>query len=171
MVDQGSQREIHPRAFRETVGRFASGITVTTTVHEGEVHGITANAFVSVSLDPPLVLVSVDNQTKMHQLLSQTGRYGVSVLAEEQRAISQHFAGQPQEGLEVPFVWHDGLPLLEGSVAHLACRVVDAHPAGDHTLYIGRVEYLDHRDAAPLLFYTGNYQNLDVQVKEVPYWW
>ena len=171
MVDQTPQRGIHPRAFRETVGRFASGITVTTTVHEGEVHGITANAFVSVSLDPPLVLVSVDNQTKMHQLLPQTGRYGVSILAEEQRALSQHFAGQPQEGLEVPFVWHDGLPLLEGSVAHLICRVVDPHPAGDHTLYIGRVEYLDYRDAAPLLFYTGNYQNLDVQVRETPYWW
>ena len=171
MVDGGTQSGIHPRAFRETLGRFASGITVTTTVHEGEVHGVTVNAFVSVSLEPPLVLVSIDNQTKMHQLLSQTNRYGVSILAEEQRALSQHFAGQPQEDLEVPFVWHEGLPLLGGSVAQLACRVVDAHPAGDHTLYIGQVEYLDYRDAAPLLFYTGNYQDLHVQVRETPYWW
>jgi flavin reductase (DIM6/NTAB) family NADH-FMN oxidoreductase RutF len=171
VVDRSTQKEIDPRDFRETLGRFASGITVTTTVHEGKVHGITANAFVSVSIDPPLVLVSVDNRTDMHQLLSQSGRYGVSILAEGQQAVSQHFAGQSQEDLEIPFVWREGLPLLEGSVAHLVCRVVDAHPAGDHTLYIGRVEYLDYREDVPLLFYTGKYQNLDVQLRETPYWW
>jgi flavin reductase (DIM6/NTAB) family NADH-FMN oxidoreductase RutF len=95
----------------------------------------------------------------------------VSILAEGQQAVSQHFAGQSQEDLEIPFVWREGLPLLEGSVAHLVCRVVDAHPAGDHTLYIGRVEYLDYREDVPLLFYTGKYQNLDVQLRETPYWW
>lgn len=170
-MQQSNGVEIAPHEFRETLGRFASGITVVTTVHEGEVHGMTANAFVSVSLAPPLVLVSVDNRANMHEILPKSGRYGVSILAEEQQAISQQFAGRPQGDLEVPFIWCEGLPLIKGSVAHLVCRVVEAHPAGDHTLYIGRVEYLDYQDEAPLLFYTGKYQNLDVQVRETPFWW
>jgi flavin reductase (DIM6/NTAB) family NADH-FMN oxidoreductase RutF len=168
---QSDRVEVDPRRFRETLGRFASGITVVTTVHEGEVYGMTANAFVSVSLDPPLVLISVDNRANMHEILPKSKRYGVSILAEEQQALSQHFAGQPQEGLEVPFVQRNEVPLLAGAVAHLVCRVVDEYPAGDHTLYIGQVEYLDYRDGVPLLFYTGTYQNLEVQIRETPYWW
>jgi flavin reductase (DIM6/NTAB) family NADH-FMN oxidoreductase RutF len=168
---QSGRVEVDPRRFRETLGRFASGITVVTTMHEGEVHGMTANAFVSVSLDPPLVLVSVDNRANMHDILPKSKRYGVSILAEEQQALSQHFAGQPQEGLEVPFVRRNEVPVLAGAVAHLVCRVVDEYAAGDHTLYIGQVEYLDYRDGAPLLFYTGKYQNLEVQIRETPFWW
>lgn len=168
---QSERVEIDPHRFRETLGRFASGITVVTTMHEGEIHGMTANAFVSVSLDPPLVLVSVDNRATMHEILPKSKRYGVSILAVEQQALSQHFAGQPQEGLEIPFVRRNEVPLLAGAVAHLVCRVVDEYPAGDHTLYIGQVEYLDYRDGAPLLFYTGKYQNLEVQVRETPFWW
>ncbi len=163
--------EVDPRNFRETVGRFASGITVVTATLEDSVHGMTVNAFCSVSLEPPMVLVSVDNRTHMHEVLRRSGRYGVSILAEGQDALSQHFAGQPQEDLEIPFVQRNGTPLLDGAVAHLVCRVVDAHPAGDHTLYIGQVEYLNYRNGAPLLFYTGEYQNLNVQIRETPFWW
>ena len=170
-MQQNERLEVDPRNFRDTVGRFASGITVVTTTLEDSVHGMTVNAFCSVSLDPPLVLVAVDNGTHMHEVLQRSGRYGVSVLAEGQETLSQHFAGQPQENMEIPFVQQRDTPLLEGAVAHLVCRVIDAHPAGDHTLYIGQVEYLSYRNGTPLLFYTGEYQNLNVQIRETPFWW
>lgn len=158
--------------FRRALGRFASGITVITAAHEGTVHGMTANAFVSVSLDPPLVLISVDNRSQMHQKLSQSGQYGVSILAEGQEAFSQHFAGRAQEGLEIPFVWREGVPLLEGALAHLVCRVVNVHPEGDHTLYIGQVEHLNHKDGVPLIFYSGRYAGLEQEkVSSEEVWW
>jgi len=163
-VNQLEQTEIDPREFRRALGRFASGVTVITTEHEGQAHGMTANAFVSVSLDPPLVLVSVDNRARLHGILPRSGRYGVSVLSAGQEDLSRHFAGRPQPGLEVPFVWRGGIPLLEGALAHLVCRVVDEHPTGDHTLYIGLVECLAQREGAPLLFYTGEYRCLEVQI-------
>lgn len=166
-----TQIKIDPFEFRRALGRFASGITVITTVHEDKVHGMTANAFVSVSLDPPLVLISVDNRAKMNRVLPKSGRYGISVLSAEQEDLSQHFAGRPKEGLEVPFVWRKEMPLLEGALAHLVCRVVDIHPAGDHTLYIGQVEYLDYTNGDPLLFYTGTYRCLEVPIWDHSYIW
>ncbi|MBZ5575384.1 MAG: flavin reductase family protein [Acidobacteriia bacterium] len=142
------------------MGRFASGVTVVTTRYEDRPHGMTANAFVSVSLDPPLVLVSLDNRSNMHRLLPATLRYGVSVLAEHQEKLSNHFAGRTVEGLHLRFVERQGVPLLEGAVAYFVVQVIDAHPAGDHTLYIGRVEHFESNDERPLLFYSGQYQHL-----------
>jgi flavin reductase (DIM6/NTAB) family NADH-FMN oxidoreductase RutF len=121
---------------------------------------MTANAFVSVSLDPPLVLVSLDNRSYMHQILPSIGRYGVSVLAEGQEAFSNHFAGRTVQGLHIPFVKRHGIPLLDGAVAYFVVQVIDAHPAGDHTLYIGLVQHFESRDDKPLLFYAGKYQQL-----------
>src|SRR5271154_2720810 len=92
-------RAIDTRQFRNALGRFASGVTVITAHHEDHMHGMTANAFVSVSLDPPLVLVSLDNRSNMHRILPTAGRYGVSVLAQNQEALSSHFAGQREPGL------------------------------------------------------------------------
>jgi flavin reductase (DIM6/NTAB) family NADH-FMN oxidoreductase RutF len=148
------------REFRDALGQFASGVTVVTAVENGKTHGMTANAFVSVSLDPPLVLVSLDNRSKLHRILSGAKRYGVSVLAEDQRVLSDHFAGRTTEGVHVRFVSRVGTPLVEGAVAYFVVRVVDAHLAGDHTLYIGTVEHFESRDDKPLLFYAGRYQQL-----------
>jgi len=142
------------------MGRFASGITVITTVVDGETVGMTANAFLSVSLEPPLVLVSVGKKAKMHEYLAKSGRYGISFLAEDQQAFSQQFAGRPQEGLQVPFIEKCGMPVLDGALAHIVATVVDAHPAGDHTLYIGQVEDLEYYDGNPLLFFSGKYRDL-----------
>jgi len=164
-IEQTIERAgIDPRGFREALGRFASGVTVVTTEHEGSVHGMTANAFVSVSLDPPLVLVSVDNRAKLHEILPRSKRYGVSVLGERQEDLSQHFAGRPTPGLEIPFIRRRGVSLLEGALVHLVCDVVEAYPAGDHTLYIGRVEHLSYAEGGPLLFYTGAYRYLEVKI-------
>ncbi len=162
-MERTEHAEVDPRELRNALGHFATGITVVTTVHEGVTYGMTANAFVSVSLDPPLVLIAADNRTRFHEKVSRSGRYGVSVLSEEQGKFSDHFAGRErQEDAKIPFVRQDGMPLIEGAVAHFVCRVIDPHPAGDHTLHIARVEYLNYQGGAPLLFYTGAYGNLEV---------
>jgi flavin reductase (DIM6/NTAB) family NADH-FMN oxidoreductase RutF len=144
------------REFRQVMGRFATGVTVVTTVEKETVHGMTANGFLSVSLRPPLVLVSL-GRCKMNEMLPRSGRYGVSVLSHEQQHFAAHFAAQRTSPVEPSFTWHDGIPLLDGALAHLVCRVVDVHRAGDHVLWIGEVEHLDHRDDEPLLFYTGRF--------------
>lgn len=149
-----------PRDFRNALGRFATGITVVTTVVEGTTRGMTANAFLSVSLEPPLVLVSVANKAHMHSYLQQSMRYGVSVLTADQEEYSQHFAGIGAPDLQPQFVEVDGVPLLAESLAHLIVNVTDAHLAGDHTLYIGQVEYLKWWDGKPLLYFQGKYERL-----------
>ena len=148
---------IDARLFRSVLGQFATGITVVTcTDEQGEPHGMTANSFVSISLEPPLVLVSVDVRTRMQALLARAGRYGVSVLREDQRALSDRFAGRAGEP-DVAFGWHDGVPVLDGALATLVCRVRAAHDAGDHCLHVGEVECCERRDGAPLLFHAGRY--------------
>lgn len=144
------------REFRQVMGRFATGVTVVTTVERNVIHGMTANGFLSVSLRPPLVLVSL-GRCRMNEMLPRSGRYAVSVLAHDQQHFAAHFAAQKPSPVEPTFVWQDGLPLLEGALAHLGCQVVDVHRAGDHVLWIGEVQYIDHRDDEPLLFYTGRF--------------
>ena len=161
-MNDESSPAIDPRTFRATMGRFATGVTVVTTGTEGSVYGMTANAFVSVSLTPPLVLVSVDNRAKIAQQLTTGTRYGINILSEKQEDLSRHFGGRPKEGIHIPFVWHDGTPMLDGCVAQIVARVVDMHPAGDHTLYIGHVEFLRWWEKRPLLFYAGQYDQLTV---------
>ncbi|WP_322817261.1 flavin reductase family protein [Chloroflexus sp.] len=148
---------IDPRLFRSTMGCFATGVTVVTTAYEGQIHGMTANAFLSVSLDPPLVLVSIGCYSRMHSLLAPGRRYGVSKLSEDQEQLSRHFSGKPIPGLQPTFIWHAETPLLADALAHVVARITDAHPAGDHTLFIGQVEYLHHREGRPLLFFRGQY--------------
>jgi flavin reductase (DIM6/NTAB) family NADH-FMN oxidoreductase RutF len=155
-----TDQSFDPFRFRHALGRFASGVTVVTARYENRAHGMTANAFVSVSLDPPLVLVSLDNRSFMHKILPIAHRYGVSVLTENQEHFSNHFAGRVVEGLQVRFVQQNGVPLLDGAVAHFVVKVIDVHPAGDHTLYIGRVEFFEVYDEKPLIFYASQYQQL-----------
>jgi len=153
-------QSFHPRELCKALGRFATGVNVVTTQHEDRTHGMTANAFVSVSLDPPLVLLSLDNRSHMHRILPATGRYGVSVLAEGQEALSNHFAGRAVDGLHINFIMRHNVPLLEGAVAYFVAQVIDIHSAGDHTLYIGRVEHFEWCDRRPLLFYAGHYEQI-----------
>jgi flavin reductase (DIM6/NTAB) family NADH-FMN oxidoreductase RutF len=146
--------------FRQALGSFATGVTIVTTEHDGQVHGMTANGFMSVSLEPPLVVVSIGNNARMHELLAASGRYGVSVLSHAQAKLSTHFAGQPSAGAKIPFVAESGVPLIDGAIAQVAAKIVDAHPAGDHTLFIGEVLYFDWRDGQPLIFHSGGYREL-----------
>ncbi len=148
-------------ALRRTLGMFATGVTVITTSAQGEVHGMTANAFMSASLNPPLVLISVDRRAKMCNLLHQGDRYGVSILGEHQAEMSDRFAGRADESVPQPaFEMIRETPLVEGALAHFVARVDRTYYAGDHSLFLGHVEYARHREGAPLLYHGGQYERL-----------
>ncbi|HEX6400434.1 MAG TPA: flavin reductase, partial [Actinomycetota bacterium] len=149
-------------AFRRTLGMFATGVTVITTAAGDQVHGMTANAFMSVSLRPPLVVISVDRRAKMHALLHEGRRYGIRVLAEGQRELSDRFAGRSsdEEGAEVEFDLVHETPLVRGALAHLVARVARSYWGGDHSLFLGQVEYARYGEGKPLLFHGGRYEHL-----------
>jgi len=143
--------------FRQALGRFATGVTIVTTIADGEVHGMTANSFTAVSLAPPLVLVSVDNRARMHRMLGQTGRYGISILHADQHEVSTHFAGRPIDGLAVDFEFREGMPMIAGALAHLVCSIRNSIAAGDHTLHVGHVDEFHRQDGPPLVFFGSRY--------------
>jgi flavin reductase (DIM6/NTAB) family NADH-FMN oxidoreductase RutF len=150
-------------ALRRCAGMFATGVTVITTRTREQVHGMTANAFMSVSLEPPLVLISVDRRTRMCTLLHEGRHYGVSVLAESQSALSDRFAGRAGSGdgaAEPRFEIVRDTPLVEGALAHFVARVVRSYWGGDHSLFLGRVEYARTGEGTPLLFHGGRYERL-----------
>jgi flavin reductase (DIM6/NTAB) family NADH-FMN oxidoreductase RutF len=152
------------RRFRDTLRRFGTGVTVMTAgdpvdtaggLPTIEYHGMTANAFMSVSLAPPLVAVGVAIAARMHAFLQRASGYGVSVLAEGQEPLARHFSGRPQPGIVVELDWFEDIPLLRGAVAQLACRIVAAHRTGDHSIFIGEVRSAAWREGTPLLFFDG----------------
>ena len=148
-------------AFRRTLGMFATGVTVLTTRTGETVHGMTANAFMSVSLRPPLVLVSVDRRARMSNLLHEGTRMGVNVLEARQEALSDHFAGRAVEGTPEPrFELVHDTPLVEGAIAHLVTRVVRSYWGGDHSLFLAQVVYARYGEGEPLLFHGGRYERL-----------
>jgi flavin reductase (DIM6/NTAB) family NADH-FMN oxidoreductase RutF len=148
------------RRFRDALGTFATGVTIVSTRLDDLAHGMTANGFMSVSLEPALVVVSIASGARMHDILLRAGRYGVSVLSREQEAVSRHFAGRPQGEGQIQLVESSGVPLVEGAITHVVASVVDAHPAGDHTLFIGEVLDFEHRAGEPLIFHSGAYRRL-----------
>ena len=149
------------------MGCFATGVTIITVDLEGEVHGMTANAFASVSLDPMLVLVCVDHSTRTHAHLHAKKRFGVNVLSEQQRAISEYYArperthenAEAEAGARFDRTVH-GTPILNGSLAYLECRLHSAQLAGDHTIFIAEVENVVVREGEPLLFFRGRYRKV-----------
>jgi flavin reductase (DIM6/NTAB) family NADH-FMN oxidoreductase RutF len=148
-------------AFRRTLGMFATGVTVLTARVGGQVHGMTANAFMSVSLQPPLVLVSIDRRARMCNLLHEGTRFGVSVLEARQTGLSDRFAGRSTEDEAPPgFELVHDTPLVEGALAHLVARVVRSYWGGDHSLFLGHVGYARYGEGDPLLFHGGRYERL-----------
>ena len=147
------------------VGRFATGVTVVTTVLDGRCHALTANSFTSVSLDPCLVLFCPEKLARFHDVVLAAGTFAVSVLAEGQQAVSRRFAarGRPLDG-QFDGVGHTigpitGAVLLDGALSTLECRTVSTTDAGDHTVVVGEVLGLDvpYPTGAPLLYYEGRY--------------
>ena len=153
--------------FRHALGQFATGVTVVTAERApGQVHGMTANSFTSVSLKPLLILICVSHQAQLLPLIRKHKRFGVSILREDQRALSEYFAQtvedpQIEKRLGIRYRWTEtGIPLLGDALAHLACTVASEQPAGDHTIFIGEVESLDVHEGKPLLYLCGNYRSL-----------
>jgi flavin reductase (DIM6/NTAB) family NADH-FMN oxidoreductase RutF len=146
-------------ALRRTLGMFATGVTVITTLKGEQVHGMTANAFMSVSLEPPLVLISVARGTKMCHMLHEGMHYGVSVLCATQAELSDRFAGRAANA-EPRFLVVKDTPLVDGALAHFVARVEKSYWGGDHSLFLGRVEYARQNPGTPLLFHGGRYEKL-----------
>jgi flavin reductase (DIM6/NTAB) family NADH-FMN oxidoreductase RutF len=149
------------RIFRDAMGQFPTGVTVITTAFDGRVHGMTANGFMSVSLDPQLIVVSIGHDKVLRTLLESSGMYGVSVLSAAQRELSAHFAGRPIPGHTIPFVEVAGVPLIGGAITQVAAHTVAMHEAGDHVLFIGEVIHLQTEPGEPLIFHGGGYRALE----------
>ena len=157
--DVGEDGQDPAVALRRTLGMFATGVTVITSLKDDQVHGMTANAFMSVSLEPPLVLISVDRRTKMCTMLHEGMHYGVSVLCATQAALSDRFAGRSDKE-EPRFVVVRDTPLVDGALAHFVARVERSYWGGDRSLFLGRVEYARQNEGTPLLFHGGRYERL-----------
>lgn len=152
--------------FRRAMGCFATGVTVITVNQDGYVHGMTANAFSSVSLAPSLILVCVDHRARTHAHLHARKRFGVNVLAADQQAVSEYYARStemPQHaedaGARFDRTPH-GTPVLHGALAYLECRLQRAEKAGDHTIFIAEVEDVVVREGEPLLYFRGKYRGM-----------
>ncbi|WP_156291371.1 flavin reductase family protein [Oceanobacillus salinisoli] len=150
------------RQFRNAMGNFATGVNVITTEVDGDVHGMTANAFMSVSLDPKLVVISVGENASMLEKIRKSKTYAVNILSKDQQELSMIFAGQIKEDRHVDFEWLADLPVIKGASTQISCEVVNEHVEGDHTLFIGKVVDLKLKDCSdPLVFYKGKYTSLE----------
>ncbi len=147
--------------FRRVMGRFASGVTIITAAEKGQMRGMTANAFMSGSMDPPLCIVSIAKRASMHEVLMHGKHFGVNILAQGQENLSQHFAGRTIAGLIVPFTSIEGVPLLTDASAYIAARIVARHDCGDHTLFIGHILAMDADERQPLVYHAGRYAQIE----------
>ena len=153
-------------ALRQVMAHYASGVTVVTALHSEGFHGMTATAFCSVSLEPPLVLVCIDNLSVTQSYVAEAGSFGISILSRGQAFLADRFAGRaplvdPQfDG--VPYHREaTGVPLLDGALAWLDCRVVSAFDAGDHTIFVGQVEAAGSSTVGePLVFFRSAFPRL-----------
>lgn len=171
------QQQAHPRAtlrpspaeLREVLRFWTTGVTIVSASHGGLRHGMTVNSFTSLSLEPPLVSISLEKITRTHGLVQQAGRFGVSILSEEQQELSNRFAGRESEssdrfeGVDI-FQLESGSPLLAGAIAFFDCKVVTMHDAGTHTIFISEVLAAGSAEGAdgkrPLVYFNRDYRKL-----------
>lgn len=179
MTAESSAPGVDPRQYRDTIGLFASGVAVITTRLGDAIHGMTANALTSVSLEPTLLLICVDRRARAHDLILQAGVFAITILAEEQEALASHFAGRVKDGpppASLRFVYgptgdDGGVPTLGGAVVAIRCRVEATHAGGDHTIVIGRIAELRPGlpGTSPLLWFGGRYRRFaDIAMPDTP---
>ena len=165
MVAEREQSQVFTgREFRDAVGAFATGVNVITTRSDDVLYGMTANAFSSVSLDPPLVLICIGTTSEGSEVITRNGVFAVNVLSAEQEPLSRFFASKDRPRGRDAFrgVSHyeavTGSPLLAGAAARMDCRLAATHEAGDHFIFIGEVVALEvEADVEPLVFHGGKY--------------
>ena len=151
--------------FLGAMRRFATGVAIVTTAHDGHVHGFTANAFASVSAEPPTVLICVNRSGSAHPLIASSQRFCVNILALEQRELAQRFAGgEPRSRFEGVAYRRGatGSPILEGTIAYLDCANEEELTASTHTIFIGRVVDAGWRDGAPLGYFDRAYRDFGI---------
>ena len=148
--------------FREAVRRFASGVTIVTVAIEDELHGMTASSFASVSLDPPLVLVSLDKTSRTRTMIATAGSFAVNVLADEQEDVAHAFSRSGDNKFEslAHRIGPLGAPLLDGTLAWLECRTTKVIDGGDHDVFMAEVLATGGRDGDPLVYYDRDYRSL-----------
>src|SRR5260221_1206162 len=158
----GNSGGVASTEFKTALGKFASGVTVVTIKVGGITRGMTVSAFFSLSMDPPLVAVAVHKQSKLHSHLQEATDFGISILASHQANLSDHFAGRRREVADIQFAEVGCVPVIEDALVHLCCAVAARYDGGDHTIYIGLVRDLKHReDCEALVYFSGNYRTFD----------
>jgi flavin reductase (DIM6/NTAB) family NADH-FMN oxidoreductase RutF len=154
---------IDKNQLRQVMGHFATGVTIITTHNKaGEMHGLTANAFTSVSLEPPLLLISVDKKAESWPAFEESKVFTVNILADDQEGLSRKFAvsgGNKFEGVAYRN-GGNGAAILEGTLAHIECTLWAAYDGGDHSIYLGEIQEAAVREGKPLLFFRGGYRAL-----------
>jgi flavin reductase (DIM6/NTAB) family NADH-FMN oxidoreductase RutF len=169
-IEKRIKMAVASEELRQAMRQWATGVTVVTSVYQNTRHGMTVNSFTSVSLDPPLILVSLERQTRTHRLVDQAGIFGVTILNKHQQEISDCFAGRLPEREDrfcnvETYTLATGAPFIKGGLAGLDCRVVSRYEAGTHTLFIGEVVALHIPSLSvdsnePLLYYNRAYRGL-----------
>ena len=151
-----------PQILRQVMGRFAAGVTVITSVHGEERHGMTATAVCSLSLNPPLLLVAVDHRASMCEFLKRSGNYAVNILTTEQEHLSGRFAKPgPKEFSDIPLTTGEsGAPIFTEALAHADCKIRHILPGGDHDIFVGGILGGGTGESEPLLHYHGKYRHL-----------
>ena len=163
MLSQSPDRlMVEETAFKGALRHFASGVTIITTRDEtGAARGMTATAFTSLSLRPPLVLVAIGRETRCHAQITANKSFGVNILHDHQAALSRHFGGQVSPTDKAPrFGLFAGVPIIEDAMVRLACDLEAAMEGGDHTIFIGLVKAAVTMPGDPLLHFDGRYRRL-----------
>lgn len=156
------------KIFRNIMGKFATGVTVVATENKGKVYGMTANAFMSVSLTPKLVTISINNDANILEEITESNIFSINFLSSEQQKLSDIFANRVNNDCDIIFEKLDGIPTLPGAMAQIACVLATKYVVGDHTLLIGEVTdvYNNMDESTPLIFYEGTYHSLKEKLME-----
>ncbi|MCT2536374.1 flavin reductase family protein [Aquibacillus koreensis] len=149
------------KLFRQAMSKFATGINIVTIRHNNVIHGMTVNAFMSVSLDPKLIAISIDEKASMYQLIQDTKEFGISILLEDQKDISMILAKQKAADKEIEYKDVNNIPVLKDALVTMSCKVDEMVPAGDHMIFIAEVTSIEVKEGNPILYYNGKYRKVD----------
>lgn len=165
-IDGCASSKDEQREFRNALGGFATGVTVILAKTESGFHGMTANSFSAVSLDPALVLVSISNEAKAARAIQSAKQFSVNLLSSDQMDISGHFAGKPIDEERIKIEWTEAeTPILTEALGIFDCRVSQVIQAGDHTIFLGEVKAFKRENLDPLLFFGGRYGRFNENIK------
>lgn len=153
------------RLFRDAMGKFATGITIVTLKDEEEIYGITVNAFMSISLNPKLIAISIDENASLYDRLLEANNFGISILKEDQKELAMIFAKQIEKNQEIDYFINNGVPVIRNSLATVTCAVHEKFKVGDHMIFIAEVLDLTVEQGEPILFSGGKYRTVQPLVE------